>query len=169
MSIDGTDFRILQKGAAAKGNAFAFFKYKGKSALRYEVGLDILEGNLIWIQGPYPAGKYNDITIFRDSLLHHLEPCERVVADKGYVGEAPRFVKCPNSKALRKEHRRMTRAVSARHETINARFKFWGILKQVYRHDIHRHGDVVGALGVIVQLSVEHGERLYTVEYDDIN
>jgi len=40
---------------------------------------------------------------------------------------------------------------------------------QVYRHDIDHHGDVVGALGVIIQLSVEHGERLYAVEYDDIN
>ena len=124
---------------------------------------------MVWIRGPYPAGKYNDITIFRDCLMHHLEPYERVVADKGYVGEAPQFVKCPNSKTLRKEHRRMTRAVSARHETINARFKYWGVLRQVYRHDINRHGDVVGALGVIIQLTVEHGEPLYAVEYDDIN
>lgn len=169
MSIDGTDFRITQTGPVSKGNPFASFKYKGKSALRYEVGLDILEGNLIWIRGPYPAGKYNDITIFRDCLAHQLEPYERVVADKGYVGEAPQFVKCPNSKTLRKEHRRMTHQVSARHETINARFKFWGILKQVYRHDIDDHGDVVSALGVIIQLAVANGEPLYSVEYDDIN
>ncbi len=106
MSIDGTDFRITQKGRARKGNLFASFKYKGKSALRYEVGVSILEGNLIWIEGPYyPAGKYNDITIFRKQLIHHLGPSERVVADKGYVGEAPRFVKCPNSKTLRRDHR----------------------------------------------------------------
>ncbi len=91
------------------------------------------------------------------------------MADKGYVGEAPQFVKCPNSKTLRKEHRRMTRQVSARQETINSRFKYWGILRQVYRHDIDDHGDVVGALGVIIQLSMEHGEPLYKVEYDDIN
>ncbi len=108
MSIDGTDFGILKKGAAAKGNAFASFKFKGKSALRYKVGLDILEGNLIWIRGPYPAGKYNDVTFVQDCLMHHLEPCECVVANKGYVGEAPQFVKCWNGKALRKEHWRMT-------------------------------------------------------------
>ncbi len=36
-------------------------KDAGKSALRYELGVDILAGNLVWIQGPYPAGKYTDI------------------------------------------------------------------------------------------------------------
>jgi hypothetical protein len=68
MTIDGTDFRIPQKGAATKGNAFASHKYAGKSALRYELGVDILAGNLVWIQGPYPAGKYTDIVIFNKVL-----------------------------------------------------------------------------------------------------
>ena len=161
MSIDGTDFRIQQKGAVAKGNDFASFKLNGKSALRYEIGLDILEGNLIWIQGPYAAGKWTDISIFRHCLMDHLDPYERVVADKGYVGEAPQFVKCPNSKTLRQEHQRMTQQVSAWHKTINARFKYWGILQQEYRHDIDDHGDVVVALGVIIQLTIEHGKPLY--------
>jgi hypothetical protein len=58
MTVDGTDFRIPQKGVVTKGNAFASHKYAGKSALRYELGVDILAGNLVWIQGPYPAGKY---------------------------------------------------------------------------------------------------------------
>ncbi len=57
MSIHGTDFRIQQQGAVAKGNDFASFKLNGKSALRYKIGIDILEGNLIWIRGLYAAGK----------------------------------------------------------------------------------------------------------------
>ncbi len=56
MMIDGTDYRILQEGAARKGNAFGSFKYAGKSTLCYELGVDILAGNLIWVSGPYPAG-----------------------------------------------------------------------------------------------------------------
>jgi hypothetical protein len=52
MTVDGTGFRIPQKGIATKGNAFASHKYAGKSALRYELGVDILAGNLVWIQGP---------------------------------------------------------------------------------------------------------------------
>ncbi len=64
MSIDGTDFRILQKGPAMRGNAFASHKYAMKSALRYELGIDILAGNLVWVSGPYLAGKWNDVKIF---------------------------------------------------------------------------------------------------------
>ena len=77
MRVDGTDFRIPQKGAATKGNAFGSHKYAGKSALRYELGVDILTGNLVWIQGPYPAGKYTDIKIFNKVLWNFLEPGER--------------------------------------------------------------------------------------------
>jgi hypothetical protein len=58
MTVDGTDFRVPQKGTATKGNAFESHKYAGKSALRYELGVSILGGDLVWIQGPYPAGKF---------------------------------------------------------------------------------------------------------------
>ena len=46
MTINGTDFCIPQKGVAKKGNAFASHKYAGKSALRYELGVSILGGDL---------------------------------------------------------------------------------------------------------------------------
>jgi hypothetical protein len=88
MTVDGTDFRIPQKGAATKGNTFASHKYVGKSALRYELGVDILTGNLVWIQGPYPAGKYTDIKFFNKVLRNFLEPGERVEADAGQRRES---------------------------------------------------------------------------------
>ena len=81
MSVDGTDFRILQKGLAKKGNPFGSHKYAGKSALRYELGVDTLEGNSVWIQGPYPAGKCNDIAMFNKVLAHFLDQGEHVEAD----------------------------------------------------------------------------------------
>ena len=89
MSVDGTDFRI-----AEHGKKFYSFKFK-KSALRYEVALCILTGDIVWINGPYEPGVWNDIAIFRDGIMHHLEDGERVEADDGYLGEAPKYVKCP--------------------------------------------------------------------------
>jgi hypothetical protein len=50
MAIDRMDLKILQKGAAKKGNEFSSHKYAGKSALRYELGTDILAGNLVWVK-----------------------------------------------------------------------------------------------------------------------
>ena len=78
MTVDGTDFCIPQKGVAMKGNAFASHSY--------ELGVNILVGNLVWIQGPYPVGKYTDIKIFNKVLRNFLEPGKRVEADEGYRG-----------------------------------------------------------------------------------
>jgi hypothetical protein len=47
MLMDGTHFRIPQKGAAKKGNRFGSHKYAGKSTLRYELDMDILMDNLV--------------------------------------------------------------------------------------------------------------------------
>ena len=131
LSIDGTDCRIPQQGAAVQGNPFSSHKFKGKCGLRYELGVDIKEGNLVWINGPFPCGKYPDITIFRNGLRHFLDPFERVEADDGYIGEAPYHVKCPKCAANPEENRRMQGLVRARHETLNGRFKAWEILKQL--------------------------------------
>jgi hypothetical protein len=94
MTVDGTDFRVPQKRTATKGNTFASHKYAGKSTLRYELGVSIMGGYLVWIQGPYPAGKYTDIKIFNKVLHHFLDPGEQVEADEGYVGH-PNKIKCP--------------------------------------------------------------------------
>ncbi len=94
MTVDGTDFCVPQKGTATKGNAFASHKYAGKSALRYELGVSILGGDLVLIQGPYPAVKYTDIKIFNKVLRHFLDTGERVEVDEGYVGH-PDKIKCP--------------------------------------------------------------------------
>ena len=170
VSIDGTDFRIRQQGDATKGNPFASHKYKGKSALRYELAVDILVGSLVRIEGLYPAGQYTDITILRNGIKHDLDPNERVLADKGYVGEAPEFVKCPNCPTVPEYHLPMMARVMKRHETLNGRLKNWGILEQVFRQrDITRHADVLRAVAIITQLTIENGKPLFQVEYDDVN
>ena len=166
MTVDGTDFRILQKGAVTKGNAFASHKYTGKSALRYKLGVDILAGNLVWIQGPYPAGKYTDIKIFNKVLRNFLELGERVEADEVYRGH-PDKIKCPGNDANPAENRGMQGRARAHHKTLNGRLKNWGILSQVFRHHIMTHGDVFRACAVVTQLTDENGEPLFEVEYED--
>ena len=166
MTVDGTDFRIPQQGEAKRGNAFASHKYGGKSALRYELGVSILGGDLVWIQGPYPAGKFTDISIFCKVLSNFLDPGERVEADKGYEGH-PDKIKCPSNPANPPENKAMQGRVRARHETLNGRLKAWGILSQVYRHDILRHGDVFRACAIVTQLAINDGEKLFEVEYGD--
>ncbi len=67
----------------------------GKSALRYELGIDILAGNLVWVEGPYPVGAWPDIKIFMNTLADTLPPGERIEANNVYMGH-PDKVKYPN-------------------------------------------------------------------------
>ena len=151
MSINGTDFRIPQTGEVKMGNWFASHKYSFKLALRYKIGVSNIGEDLVWIQGPYPAGRFNDIAIFNKVLRHFLEPGERVEADNGYVGTADK-IKCPDNPCNPVENEGMQSRTRYRHETINGRFKTWGILQQTYRHDIRRHGEVFRAIAIMTQL-----------------
>jgi hypothetical protein len=100
MTVDGTDFCIPQKGIVKKKNAFVSHKYAGKSDLRYKLGLDILAGNLVWIQGPYRAGKYTNIKIFNMFLNHFLELGKWDKANKSYQGHVDK-IKCPETTQTR--------------------------------------------------------------------
>ncbi len=89
LSVDGTDFHI----AMSWSKSFYSYKFK-KSGLRYEVGLCIKTGDICWWSGPYAPRICNDLSIFRDGSMTHLEPGERVETDRGYCGSAPKYVEC---------------------------------------------------------------------------
>ena len=94
---------------------------------------------------------------------------QRVEADDGYIGDAPYKVKCPASFTNPDETQAMQAIVRMRQETINMRLKQWEILKQVYRHDITKHGYVLRAVAVVVQVAIENGEPLIQVDYNDLS
>jgi len=107
--------------------------------------------------------------IFCESLATWLEPGEQVEADDGYLGEALLRVKFPKSLTEPAENQAMAKRVISRQETVNKRFKQWGILKQVSRNDLIHHHDVFAAICVITQLAIENGEPLFPVHYDDMD
>ena len=137
MSVDGTDFRIAEHGPTFSSHKFAM-----KSGLKYEVTICILTGDIVWLNGPFPCGRWNDNKIFRNALMSHLSVGERIESDNGYIGEAPQHVKCPKSISNKVETLSMQQRVRNRQETVKHRLKFWVILTQRYRHDITRLGEV---------------------------
>lgn len=161
-SVDTTDFQIPYYGRKFKSHKFKF-----GSALRYEIALCILSGVTVWINGPYEPGMWNDLMIFRNAMLSELEDGERVEADDGYRGESPRYIKCPASIGRQEEMEQAAAFVRHRQETINKRFKQWGILKQVYRGDIAHHGRIFRVVAIVTQLAILHGEPLFGVDYKD--
>jgi uncharacterized protein YpmB len=160
--VDSTDFQI-----PFCGRKFHSHKFKFGSALRYEVAVCILSGVLVWINGPYEPGIWNDLAIFRNALLTELDDGERVEADDGYRGESPQYVKCPKSIGNHDASEASAAFVRRRQETINKRFKQWGIMKQVYRGDISKHGHAFRVCAIVTQLAIENGEPLFQVDYED--
>ena len=60
--------------------------------------------------------------------------------------------------------KKMMTIVRSRQETVNTRFKQWGILVQTNRQDIVDHHDVFAAICVITQLAIRNCEPLFEVE-----
>ena len=149
MSIDGADFRIPNHGPD-----FSSHKYKKKSALRYEVGLCILTGDICWINGPFKAGENNDLGIFvkpgglRDVLRSHSEV---TIADNLYKGHKEASYKNKGNKKWRKQKGR----VLARHESVNSRLKAFGRLDSSFYCKKNEHRTIFIACTVFVQADMQ--------------
>ena len=121
-TVDGTDCEIYNvPGSEA---AFNSHKFDGPG-LRYELGICILSGWIVWLMGPFPCGDWPDIEIFRFALKHLLEPNERVEGDDGYRGEDPLFFKVPPSKVHGHDSKMLAvwTKVRRHHKTANKRIK----------------------------------------------
>ena len=79
MTLDCTDCLIYEPR-----NPFSksWFTQKRKTAgLRYEVAVCIQTGDIVWINGPFKCGVWNDLMIFRRDLKWKLAPGEMVETD----------------------------------------------------------------------------------------
>ena len=139
---------------------------KNAACVRYEVAVNIQNGWIVWINGPFPAGLYSDcrITVER-GLLDNLQPGKKIIVDRGYPGHNDVFVRPGGPNAL---YAQMKRDSRARHETINRLFKEWSILNNHFQYPVEQHRMVFGAISNIVQLCIEQGaQRPFMVYYDD--
>jgi hypothetical protein len=164
ITVDGTDFEIWEPRPYNKEENKIWFSSKFKSAgVRYEIGICIKTGHIVWINGPYPCGWGCDLKIFKQKLATLLLPYEKVMCDRNYR-DYPHQCYCkshvqkyidPNAIVKEKtpEYQAIARA-TARHEDINGRFKEWGILDQVYRNDRDLHYIFFNAIAVVTQIEI---------------
>ena len=68
------------------------------------------------------------------------------------------------------EQRKLKANLRARHETVNGRFKDWGILTRRYRHSPISHASVFRAIVVITQISLDLDRKaLFNVPYETLS
>ena len=150
MFVDGTDFRILEPILFYR--KWFSHKFKGPG-LRYEIGLSIKDGIIVWAHGPFPCGAWPDLRIFRADLKHRLKHGEHVLTDAGYRDE-----RC---KTTLFENHKFSSTVKARHETLNHRLKQFHVLGDRFRHDLKKHSRCFYAVANLTEIMIELGESLF--------
>lgn len=161
MTVDGTDFRIYEPG---EFDARWFsHKFHGPG-VRYEVGIAIQTGHIVWVNGPFPCGAWPDLRISRDWIIHELQNGEMLLADGGYA-DGGQYFDTPTG--LNNAGQYMRSVARARHETVNRRFKEWGILERRFRHKLVLHTKVFQSIANITQLELQHQSPLFSIDYDD--
>ena len=170
VSVDTTDCRIQEPkgtGVTKSGKQLPFnpkwcsHKFKG-AGVRYELAICIQTCDIVWLNGPYPCGEFNDIKIFKDKLQKKLLPNEKVEADGIYRG-----VDGVRSKGdfSSKSDLRAKAIARSHHETINGRLKSWACLREVWRHPLEKHEIAFSAVVVITQISFNIGEGPFQCFY----
>jgi hypothetical protein len=156
LSVDCTDFSTVD-WKPFDPSRFTY-KFHGPG-LRYEVAISIAKCYIVHIRGPFLPGKYADLTIARTGLHHMLPRGEWYLADRGYRSSHSPAI---TFDMLQNDHdkERMKR-IRGRHETINRRFKEWGILSQKYRHDEDLHCFVFNCVAVLVQIDINQGHNVW--------
>jgi hypothetical protein len=153
VSLDGTDFKIHEPTPFS--SKWYSHKFNGP-ALRYEIGLCIRTGIIVWAHGGYPAGQWSDLRIARNLYIYFVEPGELTLADKGY--RDPTYFILPNNL-----NSRTHKKIMARHETVNKRIKQFNVLCQRFRHPLNKHKICFLAVANLTQLALMNGEPLYNV------
>lgn len=158
-SVDGTDFSV--KEAEPFCAIWWSHKFNGP-AVRYEIAVSIKDCRIVWINGPYPAG-IPDKIMFEHRLKLKLFDFEKIEADSGYGGN---HIATPGQ-AKTSKARKQKSQIRGRHENVNGRLKFFQALKQTFRHNhLTQHKSVFMACAVLTEISFDHGEDLYKLDFD---
>ena len=123
VTTDGTDFTIQEPKPRSTG----WYSHKTNGPANwYGFLVSVPTGQLVHIDGPYPAGHWPDISIYRHNLKHLSLPGEFVIADKGYCRD--KMVLTPYNVVEPQVLDLMARARYC-HEGINGMFKKFCILQ----------------------------------------
>lgn len=168
ISVDGTDCPVNEPWPWEK--KWYSKKFNGP-AVKYEVGVCIATGYIVWIKGPVVAS-VNDSTLFKQHLAGLLAEDEGVEVDAGYKGhDALKAPIVAVSSVARKEKS----VVRGRHENVNGRLKIFNMLNFPFRHlnprdgMMKKHGLCFDAIAVVTQIKFEAREVLYGVNYDHVS
>ena len=169
-SVDGTDCKIWEPKHPTMNMDTTYCSQKMKhAALKYEIVLDVYKARCLWINGPFKGGTH-DMTVFRNGLKEKMLelPGKILIGDsifksgEKYPEEDGMFA--PPRAIDNKELKHFKSRVRCRHETFNARLKYFAILSDCFRStDLEKHQTAFEAICVIVQCQMDNGAPIFGV------
>jgi hypothetical protein len=128
--------------------------------LRWEIALAIWSDNIVWVNGPYPCGKYADLKIFKEDLAHVLNHAkEKCIADGTYRHFTVSQKGMGNH--LWRKHKNRFRA---RQESVNSRIKVFNCFVNKWRHSHELHKHTMHVAIYLTQISIEYNPLMEAVE-----
>jgi hypothetical protein len=170
LTVDGTHCWIQepQHPTWSKDSSWYSHKYN-KAGVNYELGLSISENRLVWMNGPFKAGK-NDVSTFTNKglkqKLQAIGPGKKAIGDSGYTGHS-QHISTPNSHDSRNVKKFKGRAL-LRQEKFNGMTKNFDCLSGRFRHSADRFENCFEAVCVICQYQLENNRPLFDVLIDDV-
>ena len=128
-------------------------KFSGPG-LRYELGLSIGNGHIVWAHAPFPCCAYPDLRIFRQGVKNCLKRGECVLTDGSY--REPRCKTDPNG-----VNSKFSKTVRSSNETMNRGLKHFCVLQDRYNHNLQKHSLCFYVVANLTQLLIERGEPLF--------
>ena len=157
ISVDGTHCPLQEP---TKGHPYSknpkYYSHKfHQSALAYKVAISCFTSQVVWINGPFPAGTRDpDIFKLPGGLKSRLKHGQKVVADSAYKQKELPMISATNH-ADTCEVRLFKRRVRARQESFFSKMKVFNILKQEFCQGEAFHQVVFTAIAVICQYEID--------------
>lgn len=165
VTVDGTHLVIeevyVEDRNGVKRPDPKYYSHKHKTAgLTYEVAVAIFSDNIVWINGPFPAGK-SDLKIFSEEGLANVLSVygEKAVGDAGY-----KSIFVSQKGEGNHEWKKAKSRYRARQESVNSRLKIFRCLQDRWRHDHDLHGYVFRAIALLTQLSFENNPLMESID-----
>ena len=164
-TVDGIHFRIQEPSEFEVARTYSSHKYGKKAALAYEIAISMWRKKICHINGPFPAGSFDDLRMYREKLKGLIPPGKRLTADLKYSAEAhaekgTTSVRNPQDAEVVAE---MKRRSLARIETVNRLVKKFDCMAKTWRHSHEKHRIFFVFCIVVIQYNLDNGDDLFDV------
>ena len=168
ITVDGTHCWIEEPMHPDWSQDKSFYSHKyNKAGVNYELGIAITTSRLVWMNGPFPAGKSDNKILRQKGLKEKLKSIlKKAMGDKGYNGH-PAECSTFNAHDTRNVKKFKSRALK-HHENFNNMTKRFDCLAGRFRHGVDKFATCFESVCVICQYQLEDDQPLFDVLIEDI-